>query len=162
MKRSILHADLDAFYASAEQLIDPSLRNRPVLVGGGIVVAASYEARAFGVRAPMSTRDALALCPGAVVVDGHFDRYLELSDRVVLNCHHDPVTKGVRFQLGPIDLSGQAELEARLQAVQQERPDVQVVLRADRRVPYGLIRQAMQAIAKAGLQNMNIAAEVED
>ncbi len=83
MEPTILHADLDAFYASAEQMLDPALRGRPVLVGGGIVVAASYEARAFGVRAPMATRDALAVCPDAVVVHGHFHRYLELSDQVM-------------------------------------------------------------------------------
>jgi DNA polymerase-4 len=83
MEPNILHADLDAFYASVEQLLDPSLKGRPVLVGGGIVVAASYEARRFGVRAPMPTRDALALCPWAVVVDGHFDQYLDLSNQVM-------------------------------------------------------------------------------
>jgi len=83
MEPTILHADLDAFYASVEQLLDPSLRGKPVLVGGGIVVAASYEARAYGVRAPMSTRDALALCPHAVTVDGNFDRYLDCSDQVM-------------------------------------------------------------------------------
>ena len=53
MEPTILHADLDAFYASVEQLLNPKLRGRPVLVGGGVVVAASYEARAFGVKAPM-------------------------------------------------------------------------------------------------------------
>ena len=80
---TIIHADLDAFYASVEQLLEPKLRGKPVLVGGGIVVAASYEARAFGVRAPMPLREALALCPRAVVVNGHFEHYLELSDKVM-------------------------------------------------------------------------------
>lgn len=83
MEPTILHADLDAFYASAEQLIDPSLRGKPVAVGGGIVLAASYEARAFGVRAPMPARDARKLCPDLVVVDGHFEHYLDLSERVM-------------------------------------------------------------------------------
>ena len=72
MEPTILHADLDAFYASVEQLLDPRLRGKPVLVGGGVVVAASYEARAFGVSAPMGVRQALELCPKAVVVNGHF------------------------------------------------------------------------------------------
>ncbi|MDX1469669.1 MAG: DNA polymerase IV [Acidimicrobiia bacterium] len=83
MEPTILHADLDAFYASVEQKLDPSLKGRPVLVGGGVVVAASYEARAFGVRAPMPARAALELCPTAVVVRGHFDVYLELSLQVM-------------------------------------------------------------------------------
>ena len=83
MEPTILHADLDAFYASVEQMLDPSLQGRPVLVGRGVVVAASYEARAFGVRAPMPTRKALEACPRAVVVDGHFSDYLELSEKVM-------------------------------------------------------------------------------
>ena len=76
MEPTILHADLDAFYASVEQLLNPALRGKPVLVGGGVVVAASYEARAFGVHAPMSSREALQLCPKAIVVQGHFEQYL--------------------------------------------------------------------------------------
>lgn len=83
MEPTILHADLDAFYASVEQLMNPSLRGKPVLVGGGVVVAASYEARAYGVSAPMSARDALKLCPDAVVVEGHFSQYLDLSEKVM-------------------------------------------------------------------------------
>src|SRR2546428_13623422 len=65
---TILHADLDAFYASVEQRDDPRLRNRPVIVGMGVVLAASYEARACGVRTAMGGRQARRLCPEAVVV----------------------------------------------------------------------------------------------
>src|ERR1700677_3448627 len=68
---TILHADLDAFYASVEQLLDPSLRGKPIAVGGGVVLAASYEARAHGVRGGMSGRQARELCPQLVFVDGH-------------------------------------------------------------------------------------------
>jgi DNA polymerase IV len=77
---TILHADLDAFYASVEQLLDPALRGKPIAVGGGVVLAASYEAKAFGVRGGMSGRRALELCPGLRFVEGHFDAYQRLGD----------------------------------------------------------------------------------
>src|SRR4029077_2135079 len=77
---TILHADLDAFYASVEQLLDPSLRGKPIAVGGGGVLAASYEAKAFGVRGGMSGWRARALCPQLRFVDGHFDAYQRLGD----------------------------------------------------------------------------------
>jgi DNA polymerase-4 len=80
---TILHADLDAFYASVEQLLDPSLRNRPIAVGGGVVLAASYEARAFGVRAGMAGWTARRLCPAIRFVKGHFAEYQRLSDQVI-------------------------------------------------------------------------------
>ena len=111
MEPTILHADLDAFYASVEQMLNPGLRGRPVLVGGGVVVAASYEARAFGVRAPMSSRDALKLCPGAVVVGGHFETYLELSERVmeILN-DATPVVEQISVDEAFLDVSGTVHL----------------------------------------------------
>ncbi|MSQ05716.1 MAG: DNA polymerase IV [Dehalococcoidia bacterium] len=88
MQRHILHADLDAFYAAVEQLDDPQLRGRPVLVGGspegrGVVATASYEARQFGVRSAMPMRTALRLCPQGVRVHPRFDRYREMSQRVM-------------------------------------------------------------------------------
>ncbi|HET6837693.1 MAG TPA: hypothetical protein VFH24_06585 [Gemmatimonadales bacterium] len=67
----ILHADLDAFYASVEQVLDPSLKGKPIAVGGGVVLAASYEAKAFGVHGGMAGRRARALCPDLVFVGGH-------------------------------------------------------------------------------------------
>ena len=79
---SILHADLDAFYASVEQRDDPTLRGRPVIVGGGVVLAASYEAKAYGVRTAMGGRQALALCPGAVVVPPRMSAYSRASAAV--------------------------------------------------------------------------------
>src|SRR5579885_3081875 len=80
---AILHADLDAFYASVEQLLDPSLRGRPVAVGGGVVLAASYEAKAFGVRGGMAGRQARELCPELVFVGGHFKDYQRLGDAAI-------------------------------------------------------------------------------
>ncbi len=80
---SILHADLDAFYASVEQLLDPSLRGRPVAVGGGVVLAASYEAKRFGVSGGMAGRQARERCPDLVFVKGHFKEYQRLSEQVM-------------------------------------------------------------------------------
>src|SRR4029079_8312226 len=77
---TILHADLDAFYASVEQLLDPSLRDKPIAVGGGVVLAASYEAKAFGVKGGMPGRRARELCPQLIFVDGHFKDYQRLGD----------------------------------------------------------------------------------
>jgi len=78
-RAAILHADVDSFYASVEQRDDPSLRGRPVLVGPGIVLAASYEAKAFGVRTPMPVSRARRLCPEAVVVSARMSAYSEAS-----------------------------------------------------------------------------------
>jgi DNA polymerase-4 len=80
---TILHADLDAFYASVEQLLDPRLRGRPIAVGGGVVLAASYEARAFCVRGGMPGRQARQLCRDLVFVGGHFDQYQRLGDAAI-------------------------------------------------------------------------------
>jgi DNA polymerase-4 len=80
---TILHADLDAFYASVEQLLDPSLRGKPVAVGGGVVLAASYEAKAFGVRGGMPGRQARELCPPLIFVGGHFKDYQRLGDAAI-------------------------------------------------------------------------------
>jgi DNA polymerase-4 len=78
----ILHADLDSFYASVEQRDDPTLRGRPVIVGGGVVLAASYEAKAYGVRTAMGGAQARRLCPAAVVVPPRMSAYSRASDAV--------------------------------------------------------------------------------
>ena len=80
---TILHADLDAFYASAEQLLDPRLRGKPIAVGGGVVLAASYEAKAFGVHGGMPGRQARELCPQLIFVGGHFGEYQRLGDAAI-------------------------------------------------------------------------------
>ena len=84
---SVLHLDLDAFFAAVEQRDKPSLRGKPVVVGGvggrGVVSTASYEARQYGVRSAMSTREARARCPHAAFLSGRFHAYRETSDRVM-------------------------------------------------------------------------------
>ncbi|MGY6501163.1 MAG: DNA polymerase IV [Acidimicrobiales bacterium] len=108
---TILHADLDAFYASVEQLLDPALQGRPVAVGGGVVLAASYEARAFGVRGGMPGRQAKVLCPDLIVVGGHFREYQRLGDRVV-DVFHDltPLVERVSIDEAFLDVSGSVHL----------------------------------------------------
>src|SRR5437763_17208530 len=88
MPRTILHADMDAFYASVEQLDHPELRGKPVAVGGspesrGVVAAASYEARTFGVRSAMPMARAVRLCPELLIVPPDFARYREASQKVM-------------------------------------------------------------------------------
>jgi DNA polymerase IV len=83
MEATVLHADLDAFYASVEQMLDPSLQGKPIVVGGGVVLAASYEAKAFGVHSGMSGWRARQLCPQLVFVGGHFREYQQLGDAAI-------------------------------------------------------------------------------
>ncbi|EGD54516.1 DNA polymerase IV [Gordonia neofelifaecis] len=108
---SILHADLDSFYASVEQRDDPSLRGRPVLVGGGVVVAASYEAKAFGVRSPMPGHEARALCPRAVMVRPRFEAYTEAS-RAVFGIFADfsPLVEGISVDEAFLDVGGMGKV----------------------------------------------------
>src|SRR5260370_22686891 len=92
---TILHADLDAFYASVEQLLDPYLRGKPIAVGGGVVLAASYEAKSFGISSGMSGRRARELCPQLIFVGAHFRDYQRLGAgaRHVLKDFTPPVAR---------------------------------------------------------------------
>jgi DNA polymerase-4 len=108
---TILHADLDAFYASVEQLLDPTLRARPIAVGGGVVLAASYEARATGVRSGMAGWRARQLCPDLQFVGGHFSEYQRLGDRVV-EVFNDftPAVERVSIDEAFLDVAGTVHL----------------------------------------------------
>ncbi len=108
---AILHADLDSFYASVEQRDDPRLRGRPVLVGAGVVVAASYEAKACGISTPTNVRAARRLCPEAVVVRPRFASYVEASRRV-FEIFRDttPLVEGLSVDEAFLDVGGLARL----------------------------------------------------
>jgi DNA polymerase IV len=103
----ILHADLDAFYASVEQRDDPRLRGRPVIVGAGVVLAASYEAKAYGVRTAMGGRQARRLCPQAVVVPPRMSAYSEAS-KAVFDVFEDttPLVEGLSIDEAFLDVRG--------------------------------------------------------
>ncbi|MGE2729436.1 DNA polymerase IV [Mycolicibacterium vaccae] len=104
---AILHADLDSFYASVEQRDDPSLRGRPVIVGGGVVLAASYEAKAFGVRTAMGGRQARALCPQAIVVPPRMAAYSQASAAVFeVFADTTPVVEALSIDEAFLDVSG--------------------------------------------------------
>jgi DNA polymerase-4 len=106
-RASILHADLDSFFASVEQRDDPSLRGRPVIVGLGVVLAASYEAKAYGVRTAMGGRVARRLCPHAAVVRPRFSAYLEAS-KAVFRVFDDtaPLVEGLSIDEAFLDVRG--------------------------------------------------------
>jgi DNA polymerase IV len=104
---TILHADLDAFYASVEQMLDPTLLGKPIAVGGGVVLAASYEAKAFGVRGGMSGRDAKKLCPQLIFVGGHFDQYQRLGNAAIkILSDYTPLVERISIDEAFADVAG--------------------------------------------------------
>ncbi|QTE28178.1 DNA polymerase IV [Pengzhenrongella sicca] len=112
---TILHADLDAFYASVEQLLDPALRGRPIAVGGGpsggVVLAASYEAKAFGVQGGMTGWRAAQLCPELLFVRGHFGEYQRLGDAVMeVLAGVTPLVERVSIDEAFLDVAGSTHL----------------------------------------------------
>jgi DNA polymerase IV len=129
---SILHADLDAFYASVEQRDDPALRGRPVIVGAGVVLAASYEAKAYGVRTAMGGRQARRLCPDAAVVSPRMSAYSEASKAVFEVFEQTtPLVEGLSIDEAFLDVSG-------LLRVSGEPVDIATTLRRRVRDEVGL------------------------
>jgi DNA polymerase-4 len=126
---TILHADADSFFASVEQRDDPALRGRPVIVGGGVVLAASYEAKAFGVRTAMGGRQARRLCPQAVVVPPRMAAYTEASKALyALFEDTTPLVEGLSIDEAFLDVRGMEriagtplEIAVRLREAARER-----------------------------------------
>jgi DNA polymerase-4 len=126
---SILHADADSFYASVEQRDDPGLRGRPVIVGAGVVLAASYEAKAFGVRTPMGGAQARRLCPQAIVVRPRMEAYSEASKAMFEVFEQTtPFVEGLSIDEAFLDVGGlrlisgtPAEIAVRLRLEVRER-----------------------------------------
>src|SRR2546421_539526 len=132
----VLHADADAFFASVEQRDDPRLRGRPVIVGGGVVLAASYEAKAYGIRRAMGGRQARRLCPDAIVVPPRFSAYTEAS-RAMFAVFEDasPVVEGLSIDEAFLDVRGMeriagspVEIAVRLRAAVRERVGLPVTV----------------------------------
>src|SRR5437667_11130849 len=116
LETTILHVDMDAFFVSVELLERPELRGKPVVVGGrpdqrGVVSAASYEARKYGIHSAMPLRTAGQLCTHAIFVDGHPDRYRDYSERVreILDCF-SPVIEMASIDEAYLDMTGSARL----------------------------------------------------
>ena len=133
---TILHADLDAFYASVEQRDNPRLRGLPIIVGGGVVLSCSYEARAFGVRGGMGAGQWRKLCPGAVVVSPRISAYSEAS-KAVFEVFDDttPLVEGISIDEAFLDVGGlrrvsgtPTEIAVRLRAAVRARVDLPITV----------------------------------
>lgn len=136
----ILHADLDSFYASVEQRDDPALKGRPVIVGGGVVLAASYEAKAYGVRTAMGGAQARRLCPHAVVVPPRMSAYSAAS-KVVFEVFHDttPWVEGLSIDEAFLDVGGLTRIGGRPSRI-AERLRAAVAERAGLPITVGVAR----------------------
>ncbi len=135
-RAAILHADADAFFASVEQRDDPSLRGRPTIVGAGVVLAASYEARAYGIHSGMGGRRARRLCPHALVVPARFEAYTEASRKLFdLFEETAPLVEGMSLEEAFLDVRGlerisgtPREIAARLRRQARERVGLAVTV----------------------------------
>ena len=124
-ERCIIHLDLDAFFASVEELLDPSIVGLPIIVGGdprgrGVVASASYAARAFGVHSAMPVAQALRLCPNAVVRHGHHSDYSAYSRRVMaILSEYTPLLEQISIDEAFLDVSGTTFLDPLMKPVER-------------------------------------------
>lgn len=149
--RSVIHVDMDAFFASVEQLDDPSLRGKPVVVGSrsrrGVVAAASYEVRPMGVRSAMSMVEALRRCPDAVVVPPRRARYVELSQAVfAVFRRYTPLVEGLSLDEAFLDVSASRSLFG-------EGPEIAAAIRRD-------IAEELKLTASAGVASNKFVAKI--
>jgi DNA polymerase-4 len=148
---TILHADLDSFFASVEQRDDPRLRGRPTIVGGGVVLAASYEAKAFGIRTAMGGREARRLCPDAVVVPPRFSEYVAAS-RAVFEVFEQtsPVVEGLSIDEAFLDVRGMRRIAGTPEEI-AERLRTNVAERVGLPITVGVARTKFLAKVASGV-----------
>ncbi len=150
-ERAILHVDLDAFFAAVEQRDDPGLRGKPVLVGGsrerGVVAAASYEARPYGVHSAMPMAQALRLCPHAIVVPHRFDRYTDASQRFfAILGDYSPLVESLSLDEAFVDVSASRRLKG----------DAVTIARDIKR----RVREELELVASVGVAPTKFAAKI--
>jgi DNA polymerase IV len=151
LEAEILHADLDAFYASVEQRDDPRLRGRPVIVGAGVVLACSYEAKAYGVRTAMNGGQALRRCPGAIVVPPRMSAYSEAS-KAVFKVFEDttPLVEGLSIDEAFLDVGGLRKIAGPPVEIAQ-RLRAEVLARVGLAITVGVARTKFLAKVASGV-----------
>ncbi|MEP7202428.1 MAG: DNA polymerase IV [Ilumatobacteraceae bacterium] len=146
----ILHADLDAFYASVEQLLNPELRGRPIAVGGGVVLAASYEAKRFGVQGGMSGWRAKRLCPDLTFVGGHFSEYQRFADDVMaILGDFTPLVQRISIDEAFLDVTGSLHLFGPVEVIGDR---IRSRVRAEVGLPISVGAAATKHLAKIASQ----------
>jgi DNA polymerase-4 len=118
-ERAVLHVDIDAFFAAIEQLRDPRLRDRPVIVGAGVIASCSYEARRFGLHAGMTLSEARRLCPKAVILEGHAQVYRSFAESIFERCREISPSVETFLDEAYCDLSGTTASRRPLEAVRR-------------------------------------------
>ncbi len=150
MDATILHADLDAFYASVEQVLDPGLAGRPLAVGRGVVLAASYEAKALGVHGGMPAGEARRLCPALTFVDGHFSEYRRLGDAVMeILEDFTPLVERISIDEAFLDVAGSVHL---LGSPAHMAAEIRRRVRAETRLPISVGVARTKHLAKIASQ----------